>query len=108
MKKVLEKKSSQVYHLVASIPLGKVSTYGDIAALAHLTTPRSVGYLLHYNPDPDHIPCHRVVNAQGKCAKNFAFGFEDVQKQLLKAEGISFIGDRVDMKAHRWNPFLHS
>ena len=40
------------------------------------------------NPDPDHIPCYRVVNAKGELAENFAFGGIKVQKELLEAEGV--------------------
>ena len=44
---------------------------------------RAVGNALHHNPDPEHIPCYRVVNAKGELAGAFAFGGENVQADLL-------------------------
>jgi O-6-methylguanine DNA methyltransferase len=93
----------RVYHVVVSIPKGKVLTYGDVAELAGVKNPRHIGYLLHHNPDPSVIPCHRVVNFQGKCAKNFAFGMQKVQEQLLQEEGVPFVGNNVDLSQARWD-----
>ena len=90
-----------VYQATAKIPVGSVMTYGDIARQCGLKTPRTVGYYLHHNPDPRNIPCHRVVDSQGKCAKNFAFGMCEVQERLLKEEGVAFLGDKVDLARHR-------
>ena len=55
------------------------------------------------NPDPEHIPCFRVVNRFGEVSKAFAFGGENKQIELLEAEGIEFIDGRVDMKKYQWN-----
>ena len=92
-----------VYELVRKIPVGKVLTYGAIADACGVKNPRYVGYLLHHNPDQDTIPCHRVVSSLGKCAKNFAFGFATAQEQLLKNEGVVFIGSHVDLASHMWD-----
>ena len=52
----------------------------------------------HVNPEPGIIPCHRVVNREGKVAPGFAFGGEGVQRQLLESEGIVFEMDgRIDL-----------
>ena len=57
--------NDKVYGLVKNIPRGKVATYGQIALhLGNRNFARAVGNILHKNPDPEHIPCHRVVNAQ--------------------------------------------
>lgn len=90
-----------VYDLVRQIPKGKVSTYGDIARVADIN-PRYVGYILHCNPYPGDVPCHRVINAQGKVAATFAFGGGDSQQRLLEAEGVSFCKDRVDLGKNRF------
>lgn len=82
--------AAAVYKQVTEIPAGKVMTYGQIASICNVKNPRYIGYLLHHNPNPDVIPCHRVVNAKGACATNFAFGMAKVQEKLLKAEGVSF------------------
>ena len=96
----------RIYAVVRQIPPGRVATYGQIAMLAG--SPRGarvVGYALHRNPDPNTIPCHRVVNRQGRTAPAFAFGGEDMQRFLLEAEGVSFTPDGlVDMKRCLWKP----
>ena len=67
--------AERVYAAVRMIPEGHVATYGDIAALAGSPgAARAVGNALHVNPDPEYTPCFRVVNAQGKLARNFGFG----------------------------------
>lgn len=94
----------KIYEVVKMIPKGKVATYGLVAAMAgnpHWS--QVVGYALHSNPDPEHIPCHRVVNRFGEVAKAFVFGGENRQRELLESEGITFLSDgRVDMEKHLW------
>ena len=63
---------------------------------------RAVGNALHNNPDPDNIPCFRVVNARGELAGEFAFGGEGAQAKLLEAEGIEVTDGRVDLKRFQW------
>ena len=64
----------KIYEVVKSIPKGKVATYGQVALLAgNPRWARVVGYALHVNPEPGIIPCHRVVNREGKVAPSFAF-----------------------------------
>lgn len=94
----------RIYDVVKQIPYGKVATYGQVATLAGSKRwARVVGYALHANPDPEHIPCYRVVNRFGEVSKAFAFGGENRQIELLEAEGIEFIDGRVDMKKFQWN-----
>jgi methylated-DNA-protein-cysteine methyltransferase-like protein len=92
----------RVYEAVKKIPKGKVCTYGVIAFMAG--SPRAsrvVGYALHHNPDPENIPCHRVVNRHGKLAPCFAFGGEQMQKKLLENEGVKVSDDGyVDLKTY--------
>lgn len=92
----------KIYAVVKNIPEGKVATYGHVALLAgNPRWARVVGYALHVNPEPGIIPCHRVVNCEGKVAPNFAFGGEDVQRRLLESEGIVFETDgRIDLKKY--------
>ena len=81
----------KIYEVVKTIPKGRVATYGQVACLAgNPRWARVVGYALHKNPDPSIIPCHRVVNREGKVADCFAFGGGIVQRQLLEAEGVIF------------------
>ena len=92
----------KIYEVVKSIPKGKVATYGQVALLAgNPRWARVVGYALHVNPEPGIIPCHRVVNREGKVAPSFAFGGEGVQRQLLESEGIVFESDgRIDLEKY--------
>ena len=92
----------KIYEVVKSIPEGKVATYGQVALLAgNPRWARVVGYALHVNPEPGTIPCHRVVNREGKVAPGFAFGGEGVQRQLLESEGIVFETDgRIDLEKY--------
>lgn len=78
-----------VYKAVKLIPCGKVSTYGDIARfIGNIHASRAVGYALHNNPQPGVIPCHRVVNREGRLAPAFAFGGTDAQRMLLEKENV--------------------
>lgn len=95
----------RIYEVVRQIPYGNVATYGQIAQLAgNRRLARVVGYALHVNPDPDNIPCYRVVNRFGEVSDAFAFGGSNRQTELLTAEGIEFDGDgRVDLNRYQWN-----
>lgn len=95
----------RIYAVVKLIPMGKVTTYGKIAALAgNPRWARVVGYALHVNPDPANIPCHRVVNKEGCLSSAFAFGGKNRQHELLEAEGVTFDKDgRVDLFKHNWD-----
>ncbi|MDR1700614.1 MAG: MGMT family protein [Lachnoclostridium sp.] len=95
---------TRIYDIVREIPYGRVATYGQVAELAgNRRLSRVVGYALHVNPDPDSIPCHRVVNRFGEVSKAFAFGGSNRQIELLEAEGVVFFDKKVDMKNFWWN-----
>ncbi len=95
--------ASQIYKLVAQIPRGRVLTYGEIARIIGLKTPRQVGWILHRNEDPKNVPCHRVVFSNGELSGNYAFGGNDAQKKWLESEGVIFKGEKVDMKKCLWS-----
>lgn len=98
---VTDSPSRRIYEAVKKIPKGKVATYGQVAELAgNPKMARAVGNALHKNPAPDSIPCYRVVNAKGELAGEFAFGGAGAQRKLLEADGIEFIGDRVDLEKY--------
>ncbi|RPF47251.1 methylated-DNA-protein-cysteine methyltransferase-like protein [Hydrogenoanaerobacterium saccharovorans] len=95
----------KVYQIVQMIPAGRVASYGQIALMAgNPKASRAVGYALHVNPLPGVIPCHRVVNREGRLAPGFAFGGQDEQKKLLEAEGVD-VDDNgyVNMQLYAWN-----
>lgn len=93
----------KIYEIVKQIPRGTVATYGQIAALAgNRRWSRVVGYALHVNPDPEGIPCYRVVNREGRLSDAFAFGGVNQQEVLLKADGIEVINYHVDLGKYQW------
>ena len=93
--------TKRIYEAVKKIPKGCVATYGKVAEMAgNPRMSRAVGNALHKNPDPEHIPCYRVVNSNGELAGAFAFGGENVQKKLLEADGIEVINGKVDLKKY--------
>ena len=84
----------RVYTFLRQIPPGKVVTYGQIARyLGNRNLSRAVGNILHQNPDPDNIPCYRVVNCNGRVSDAYAFGGADAQRTRLEEEGITFEPD---------------
>lgn len=94
----------KIYEVVKQIPKGQVAAYGQVASLAgNKRWSRVVGYALHANPDPDNIPCYRVVDRNGNVSKAFAFGGENMQIELLQNEGIEFKNGHVDMEKYQWD-----
>lgn len=94
----------RVYELMAELPADKVTTYGDLAAMAG--SPRAariVGGIAHTGPIE--LPWHRLVNAQGGLAIGYPGG-QDVQRQLLAQDGIKCDDEwRVeDFGERRWRP----
>lgn len=92
----------KIYAAVMTIPRGKVATYAQVAAMVgNPRLCRVVGNALHINPYFGEVPCHRVVNAQGRLSGEFAFGGADIQANMLRAEGVEVVGDRVDLTKYR-------
>ena len=95
---VTDSPTKRIYEAVKKIPRGQVATYGQVAELAgDRKMARAVGNALHRNPDPEHIPCYRVVNAKGELAGEFAFGGAGKQAAILEADGIEVINGKVDL-----------
>ena len=90
----------RVYALVARVPAGRVTTYGDLAlALGWPRHARLVGYALARCPHD--LPAHRVVNHRGEASRAWAGGHPEVQRALLRDEGVTFTRDgRVDVRRH--------
>ncbi|MEE4377057.1 MAG: methylated-DNA--[protein]-cysteine S-methyltransferase [Candidatus Competibacteraceae bacterium] len=97
----------RIWQTVATIPYGRVATYGRIAEWAGFPRQaRAVGYALHNLPAQSSIPWHRVINANGMIS--FPLGSEPHRRQhdLLLDEGILFDGQRIDLKRFGWQPTL--
>jgi methylated-DNA-protein-cysteine methyltransferase-like protein len=90
-----------VLNIVSQIPRGRVTTYGHIALLAGWPShARMVGRTLRYTPGAEKLPCHRVVNKEGRTAPGWL-----LHRPLLEVEGVTFKANgHVDMERHLWKP----
>lgn len=79
----------RVYEVVKKIPEGQVMTYGQVAQAIGTKDARRVGHALHANRSKE-VPCHRVVNKDGRLAPGYAFGGPGEQKNRLISEGVKF------------------
>ena len=98
--------AEQVFSIVAQIPPGMVTTYGDIArALGDPRGGRQVGWAIAGSPGGRELPFHRVVNREGFLSGGWAFGHPDVMKQRLVSEGVPFAAEHtVDINVCHWIP----
>lgn len=82
---------SLVWHIVASIPKGKVATYGQVAQMAGFPNhARLVGATLKNLPDQSNLPWYRVVNAKRQISFAKQSDAYNRQRSLLEQEGIVF------------------
>src|SRR6202023_2145682 len=96
MAPVTDEQVESVRFLVAAIPSGRVATYGDIAAVAQLSSPRIVGWIMR--TDSSDLPWHRVITASGRPAKHLTTR----QLELLRAEGVLSVDGRVALSEVRY------
>ena len=102
---ITDSPTKRIYEAVKRIPKGYVATYAQVAEMAgDRKMARAVGNALHKNPDPVSIPCHRVVNAKGELAGEYAFGGAWKQAEKLRGEGVETIEGKVDLKKYRYIP----
>jgi len=101
-----EKGWRPVYRIVCRIPAGQVATYGQIAAMSGMPrAARQVGWALAALGEEDDVPWHRVINAQGEISPRGGPEAVDLQRALLKSEGIEFNRrDRIDLDRYCWLP----
>ena len=94
-----------IYQVVRKIPKGKVATYGQVADLANLPgRARLVGYALYQvDTEVSDVPWHRVINAQGRISFPLDSDGYRRQRERLEAEGVEFIGERINLKVYRWD-----
>ena len=95
MAEITDEQVERVRALVASIPAGKVATYGDIADAATLSSPRIVGWIMR--TDSSDLPWHRVIRASGRPAAHLTTRL----LELLRAEGVLAADGRVPMREVR-------
>ena len=98
----------QVWNLVRQVPYGKVVTYGQVAQLLAVPpgveaqdykafSPRWVGEAMAACPND--VPWQRVINSQGKISQRPGAAR---QRQLLEAEGVVFVKDKIALKVYQW------
>lgn len=96
MAPVTDDQVERVRALVAAIPPGRVATYGDIASVAGLSSPRIVGWIMR--TDSSDLPWHRVITASGRPAPHLTTR----QLELLRAEGVLAHDGRVALSEVRY------
>ena len=84
----------KIYRKLLEVPLGNVTTYGDLAKAIHLKNgQRFVGQTMKKNPFPVIIPCHRVVKSDGTVG-GYAYGTER-KKHMLSKEGLKINNNKI-------------
>jgi alkylated DNA nucleotide flippase Atl1 len=96
MAPITDDQVERVRALVASIPAGSVSTYGDIASAANLSSPRIVAWIMR--TDSSDLPWHRVIRSSGRPAPHLATR----QLELLRAEGVLADDGRIPLAEVRY------
>ena len=102
---IVKELAPMIFQVIAQIPYGRVANYGQIARLAGIPKhSRLVGYVLKHMDADSSLPWYRVINSQGKISlSKLNDQGQNIQAQLLLAEGILVIGDKVKMKEFQWN-----
>lgn len=96
---------ARIHAAVRRVPRGRVSTYGDIAAIAgYPGHARQVGYALHAQGGGTTLPWHRIINSSGRISLPPDEGGTEQRLRLL-AEGVLVQpGGRVKLAEYRWIP----
>lgn len=93
----------RVLAAVRRIPRGKVCTYGNVAEVAGLPRrARLVGTVLRQSPSAKGLPWFRVINAGGRISFPVGSDAYARQRHKLEAEGVVFVGGRVDLRRYGW------
>lgn len=91
--------ASAIAAVIRRIPRGRVSTYGAVAeAAGYPRCARHVSKVLNQVPG---LPWQRVLGSGGRISLSGEYGFE--QRFLLEAEGVRFMGRRVDLKTFEYH-----
>jgi methylated-DNA-protein-cysteine methyltransferase-like protein len=94
-----------VLALVKEVPRGRVTSYGRLAAaLGYPGKAREVGWALSSVPESHQVNAHRVVRQDGSMPGGSAFGDPEIQRALLRGEGVGFMLDgRADLERYLWS-----
>lgn len=99
----------RIYEVVKLIPKGRVMSYGGVARQAGIPrAPRLAGYALFALPEGSRVPWWRVVNAQGRISNASRPDAPDIQRVLLRAEGVAVDEDyRLAMRDYDAEDLVH-
>jgi O-6-methylguanine DNA methyltransferase len=99
-----------ILRILAEVPKGKVTTYGDLAKELARRDPkyspnasRAVGTTMKNNPCAPQVPCHRVIKSDGKIG-NFRGGAKGAVEEkigMLRDERVTVVAGRIDLGKHR-------
>ena len=87
--------SEKVYKVISRIPGGKISTYKEVAKVLNCKAYRAVGNALNKNPYAPKVPCHRIINSNGRVG-GFASGIK-AKIKILEKEGIIIKNNKIDL-----------
>ena len=101
MTETLKSAEKFVFLIIASIPHGKVTSYGQIARMAGIPShARLVGRIISRLPKDTDLPWHRVVDSQGRITNPN----ELKQREKLEQEGVTVINGKINLRHYRWKP----
>lgn len=102
---VAESDAARIIAAIKKIPRGRVCPYGVVAEVAGLPRrARLVGTVLRQTPASKAVPWFRVINASGRISFPQGSDSYDRQRKHLEAEGVDFVGGRVDLNRYGWPP----
>ncbi len=94
--------NERCYAILSKVPKGKITTYKALAEAIKSKAYRAVGSAMHKNPYSPEVPCHRVINADGKIG-GFASGIKNKIK-LLEKEGLEIKNNKIqDFEKHMFD-----
>ena len=95
-----------IMQIVASIPQGKVMSYGQVAKLCGYSGyGRYVGSVLKQLPNNTTLPWHRVINAKGEISFPIDSEAYIKQRSLLIKEGVIFEKSKIPMRIYGWSNY---
>lgn len=96
--------NEMIWQVLASIPKGKVATYGQIAKLCgYPGYARYVGFTLKQLPHGTALPWHRVINSKGRISFPLGSDAYRLQRRRLEQDGVVFEGEKIRLKRYQWD-----
>ena len=87
--------NERCYAILRKVPKGRVTTYQELAHALNCKAYRAVGNAMNKNPYAPQVPCHRVINSDGRLG-GFASGVKN-KIEMLKKEGVEIVNGKIDL-----------